>query len=456
MPAKITYKKAVEHIASLPGFSMESPEEKYENADSKIIIRHHAGDINHTFETSYRIFWNKKRCFKCGRNNRGKHRAQNRAKEFVKEISPDYTLLGEYTKATTLTLIRHNICGYEWKTTPNNLLTAIHNGEYRCPFCNKKIIVTPEVFYKNMKENNNHEFKSVKFYDTKTPVDVICIKGHHSKMNYQGLMYHNSYCSICNYKHAGEYHRYTKEDIQSRLDNKFGKDEIKIVGDYINFNTPTKFMHISNDCNFYTWEALPSTVLGSISGKGCPKCLGNIRKINTEDFKKLVYKLVGNEYLVLGKYNGAHTPIKIQHNIKKCHHIFSPTPHNFTKPNGTRCPVHKKSHGELWVRKYLITNNYRMEEEKKFPDLQDKYPLRYDFYLNDYNILIEYDGEQHTELKLTGIWEQVDLETLHKHDLMKNEYAKKHNIPLIRIPYTVVGQEAVNNYLDEKLAKYIN
>lgn len=455
MPAKITYKKAVEHIASLPGFSMESSEEEYENADSKIIIRHHVGDLNHTFETSYRLFWNKKRCFKCGKDNRGKHRSQNKAQEFVKEISPGYTLLGEYVRATKPVLIRHNVCGYEWEISPNSLLSSIHIHKPRCPLCNNKVRVTPDVFYRALQENNTHKFKSITFYNTATPVDVVCMKGHKTKMNYQGLMYRNSYCAMCMQEHAGDYHKYTKKDIQNMLDNKFGKDEIKIVGDYINFSTPTKFMHNSKRCDYYTWKAQPVLVAGNKGGKGCPKCLGNIKQLTTSDFKNRVYALVGDEYKVLGEYKDANTPIKMEHNIENCHHVFYPTPINFTKNNGTRCPVHKKSHGELWVRKYLITNNYKMEEEKKFPDLQDKYSLRYDFYLNDYNILIEYDGEQHTELKLTGIWEQVDLETLHKHDLMKNEYAKKHNIPLIRIPYTVVGQEAVNNYLDEKLAKYI-
>ena len=99
---------------------------------------------------------------------------------------------------------------------------------------------------------------------------------------------------------------------------------------------------------------------------------------------------------------------------------------------------------------------YTNKSEKTFPDLVDVSNLRYDFYLNDYNVLIEYDGPQHdAKNKNKSHWDNFDYELLHKHDLMKNEYAKKHNIPLIRIPYTVVGQEAVNNYLDEKLAKFI-
>lgn len=456
MPARITYKKAVDHIANLPGFSMESPEEDYENADSRIIIRHHDGDINHTFETTYRLFWNRKRCFKCGDLNRGKHRAQNKAKEYIQAISPDYTILEEYVKTSVPILTRHNVCGYEWKVSPNSLWGTFKQGKTMCPQCNDKVRMTPEIFYRKLAENNTNEFKSVKFVDTNHKVEVVCPQNHYTLANYHSMLYNNYRCSICSYSHAGEYHKYSKKDIQNKLDNKFGKNEIKIVGDYINYSTPTKFMHNSSDCNYYTWDAQPILVAGDNGGKGCPKCLGNIKNINTDDFKKRVYELVGNEYIVLGEYKGSGVPIKMQHNIKECHHVFSPMPNNFTKTNGTRCPIHGDSHGEYWVGVYLKGKGYVYEEEKKYPDLRDKNYLRYDFYLNDYDILIEYDGEQHTKRDIGGRFgDNFDYDTLHKHDLMKNEYSKKNNIPLIRIPYTVVGQEAVNNYLDEKLAEFI-
>ena len=55
---------------------------------------------------------------------------------------------------------------------------------------------------------------------------------------------------------------------------------------------------------------------------------------------------------------------------------------------------------------------------------------RFDFYVEN-RYLIEFDGEQH--INKNNTWYN---ETLHKHDLMKNNYAKCHNIPLIRIPYS--------------------
>ena len=94
-----------------------------------------------------------------------------------------------------------------------------------------------------------------------------------------------------------------------------------------------------------------------------------------------------------------------------------------------------KSIGEYNITNILITNNIFFKKEYSFPDLIDKLPLRYDFAIFDNNgkitRLIEFDGLQHTNTKSS--WYN---ETTHKHDIMKNNYAKLHNIPLIRIPYS--------------------
>lgn len=58
--------------------------------------------------------------------------------------------------------------------------------------------------------------------------------------------------------------------------------------------------------------------------------------------------------------------------------------------------------------------------------------LFFDFYLPDYNICIEYDGEQH--YKKTR-WSHDDFEERKYRDSIKNQYCLNNDIPLIRIPY---------------------
>lgn len=63
----------------------------------------------------------------------------------------------------------------------------------------------------------------------------------------------------------------------------------------------------------------------------------------------------------------------------------------------------------------------------------------FDFYLPDYNILIEYDGEQHfkpVDFASKGLeWATKIFEYNQIKDKIKNDYCKDNNIRLIRIPY---------------------
>ena len=83
----------------------------------------------------------------------------------------------------------------------------------------------------------------------------------------------------------------------------------------------------------------------------------------------------------------------------------------------------------------------------------DNNKYRYDFYLPDYNTLIEYDGEQHYIPVNFGKWDEEELqrcfEIIQKHDQIKNEYCKNRNINLLRIPYWEKQniETIINNYL---------
>lgn len=91
------------------------------------------------------------------------------------------------------------------------------------------------------------------------------------------------------------------------------------------------------------------------------------------------------------------------------------------------CGCIRYSIGEERIVKILEENAINYQREYKFTDLGN---LRYDFYLPNYNRLIEFDGEQH--FRDTG-W--GNFEGTQQRDQIKNDYAKLHNIQLVRIPY---------------------
>ena len=92
-----------------------------------------------------------------------------------------------------------------------------------------------------------------------------------------------------------------------------------------------------------------------------------------------------------------------------------------------------KSIGEYNIIQILTKNNIHFQTQYSFDDLVYQNKLKYDFAILDDNNkpirLIEFDGPQHIK---GNCWYT---EVGHLRDLMKEQYAKDHNIPLIRIPY---------------------
>ncbi len=139
-----------------------------------------------------------------------------------------------------------------------------------------------------------------------------------------------------------------------------------------------------------------------------------------------------NEYEILSKYINMDTKIKIKHN--KCGCEFEITPYRFIyRHNKQYCPIcyYKKSHGEMYIENFLINNNIDYQREFIFPDLPQR---RFDFYLPELSIAIEFDGMQHYKpIEFFGGEEAH--KKLIAHDIEKNQYCINNNIILFRIPY---------------------
>lgn len=72
--------------------------------------------------------------------------------------------------------------------------------------------------------------------------------------------------------------------------------------------------------------------------------------------------------------------------------------------------------------------------QKTFKDCKDKKLLPFDFYLPAYNLIIEYDGEQHFDIKHSFSGEDGFVNTI-IHDAIKNQYCEDNNINILRIPF---------------------
>ena len=112
--------------------------------------------------------------------------------------------------------------------------------------------------------------------------------------------------------------------------------------------------------------------------------------------------------------------------------------------------VNLKAKGEIKIRTFLDEHNIKYKRQYKFSDLYDKNknnPLKFDFYLEDFNLLIEFDGIQH--FKKCWYDTDEDLQDRKQKDKLKTEYCNKNNYSLLRIKYTELKN--VDNILKKEL-----
>ena len=103
--------------------------------------------------------------------------------------------------------------------------------------------------------------------------------------------------------------------------------------------------------------------------------------------------------------------------------------------NNTGCPNCSKSKGETKIKEYFLENNIKSNQHFKFDNLLGvgKRKLSYDFYLPQYNLLIEYQGQYHDGTANNQTEEEYLIQQ--EHDKRKHDYAKNHNINLLEIWY---------------------
>ena len=172
--------------------------------------------------------------------------------------------------------------------------------------------------------------------------------------------------------------------------------------------------------------------------QGCPKCAGKSRTLL--ELKELLNNIHNNKYnykLVI-KTN---TKLKCEI-ICPIHSVFEQDlNHHLT---GQGCPKCNESKGEKEIRSILETNNIKYKTQKTFNDCKYVQLLKFDFYLPEKNICIEFDGQQHYEPNKFFGGEKEFIKRQIK-DKIKNEYCQNNNIHLIRIKY--------NENVNEKLSQ---
>ncbi len=127
-----------------------------------------------------------------------------------------------------------------------------------------------------------------------------------------------------------------------------------------------------------------------LRGVGCSLCNGTPKKTK-EEFILQTRTVHGYKYDYT-KVNYVNTHSKVCIICPKHGEFYQEAKSNVL---GAGCPVCKESTMEKQVREYLKSQKMIFEEQKGFPWLRWKLPMRLDFYLPHYSIAIECQGHQH-------------------------------------------------------------
>jgi hypothetical protein len=206
-------------------------------------------------------------------------------------------------------------------------------------------------------------------------------------------------------------------------ENKYEYDQ----GTFVDVSTKMKIK-----CTQHGWFTQKPFV--HYGGSGCINCAyaegGEKKQIDFDEFVGRSILKHGNKYKYIEiTFVDIFTPLEIE-----CpkHGLFYQTPRNHYRGSG--CPKCISSRGETLVRLILEEHNILYEEQKKFENLMDKNKLRCDFYLPEYNTVIEYNGLQHYE-PISVFGGLNGLMQTQKRDLIKYAYLEANKIELIIIRF---------------------
>lgn len=192
-------------------------------------------------------------------------------------------------------------------------------------------------------------------------------------------------------------------------------------------NAETEVTTIKRKCSYMSYCFSTNNYL-------CYDCMVKEKPYYTKsEFAKIVNDS-NKSIMVIGNYVDSHTPIKYKCNI--CGGVYFGKPYSLLK-GVCGCRNCNKLNGERSISLYLMEHNIHYETDKVFNDCRYKYPLRFDFYLTDFNIVIEYDGKRHFEPVQFKQEQNVkeNFQETRIRDEIKNQYCAENNIMMIRISF---------------------
>lgn len=378
-------------------------------------------------------------CPKCANAHRSKIQARSHVDfvEKLKDIQPTLEVLSTYKNSTTKITVLCKTCGNKYDSLPSNLLKG-----YGCKQCylNSKRR-TREEFCVEVEKINPNIIIGDDYIDGKHKVTTTCkICGYSRKVIGNNFLNTKCECPKCN--------------GNVKLTDEEFKDNIK----KLNHNITVKSSydgadkHVSCECKIcgYNWSSIANSLIRY--NATCPACERKKASIKRRKTHEEFVQQAKNEKSTIEFLSHYKTvKSKILCRCTCCSYEWSAIPDTLIQGK-FRCPSCQTISSKLEdkIQEYLDVNNIQYSMYMSYDNLRgvNGGKLSYDFYLPEYNLLIEGQGKQHLEpVKYFGGEESFQIQI--EHDKRKRNYAKQHNINLLEIWFWDLDN--IKEILDEKL-----
>lgn len=344
----------------------------------------------------------------------------------LKEKYPDeeFEVLS-YTKMREPAQVKCLKCGTIYNSIAESYLKK--NKTCFCYACGKVNNLKKAYQEKINKKFPDEEIQILEFNGAKGKLKVKCLKC--------GSIYEYQYGEnilLAHKKRVCEHCFPNKRKALQNTINNF-KEFTKISQLFEDFEIP-------NDCNSDTLIKSKCKICGKINyktmydymrGRGCT-CQGNNQLLTQEEYQKRL----GVGYTLISEYKGLDNSVLVKHN--DCGFIFK------TNARHVSCPHCKGSKGEQQIRYWLKKNNFNFIEQ--YSVIINSHNLRFDFYLPDYDLYIEFQGIQHfTPIDFFGGEKTFQKQV--EYDNWKRNYAKD---KLLEIKYDEDISLKLNEYMAQK------
>ena len=312
-------------------------------------------------------------CRKCG-NEKQSIKQTKSHETFVKDlqkINPNIEVVGRYVNMDTKVKVHCLIDGYIWDADPRKLYRGI-----QCAVCSNRKVISGINDVSTIRPDliqyfkNKHEATQYTSGSEKI-IDVICPEcGYEDTIRIGNLSRFGFSCNGC-------------------YEKKYGRK--RVPSGYWNIDTMTEYLSE----NYSGYKLL------------------DVQSADSSGYLKVFIKCPNDNH---DPYWAYWTNIIGGYMCSMCYLEDS------------------MSRGERMAESILQKYNIYFVSQKRFDDCKDKHTLPFDFYLPDYNLIIEIMGEQHERPVEYFGGEESFIKRI-EHDKMKRNYLKMNNINILDIWY---------------------